>query len=378
MSALQPPLGLLAELTHRCPLRCTYCSNPLTLERRSRELDTDTWLRVFREAAQLGVLHVHLSGGEPGARRDLVELAAGAAAAGLYTNLITSGIALGEEAVALLASVGLDHVQLSLQDTHADKGDAIAGRAGAQLAKRRFARAVVAAGLPLTVNVVLHSGNIARLGEMVDEAARLGARRIELAHAQLLGWAAENRHHLIVTREQAAIAAEGAEEARRKYRRRMVVDYVTPDYHMATPKPCMNGWARQSLNVTPSGRVLPCHAAETIAELAFWDVHTHTLKEIWEHSPAFVAFRGTAWMREPCTSCSRKNIDFGGCRCQALALTGDARNTDPACILSPHNTAFRGGHLSGANIRSQQALPRGPGRELLGGTRHLSSRFSGR
>lgn len=332
---LPPPLGLLAELTHRCPLACPYCSNPLDLERRSAELDTQTWLRVFEEAAALGVLQLHLSGGEPASRPDLVALVRGAARAGLYTNLITSGIGIAGERLEALAEAGLDHVQLSVQHVRAEAADRIAGLAGAHEKKRAFAREVARIGLPLTINAVIHRGNIDVVEELVREAVSLGARRIEVAHSQYYGWALKNRAALLPSAEQVAEARATIERLEAELKGVIVIDYVTPDYFGRFPKPCMSGWGRQSLNVTPNGRVLPCHAAETIPDLTFWSVRDRPLAEIWRDSPAFNAFRGTEWMREPCLSCPRKEIDFGGCRCQALAFTGDARNADPVCAYSP-------------------------------------------
>ena len=332
---------MLAELTHRCPLACPYCSNPVELDRRSDELDTATWLRVFEEAAALGVLQLHLSGGEPTARADIVELTRGASRAGLYTNLITSGVGLSEARLEALAAAGLDHVQLSWQDTDAATADEIAGLDGAHKWKHRTARAVTALGLPLTVNVVVHRLNIARVGNMIVAAHRAGARRIEVAHAQYYGWALTNRSALLPTAEQVEAARETVAHPRQELEPGILIDYVAPDHFSRWPKPCMNGWGRQSLNVTPRGKVLPCHAAESIRGLTFWSVQDHSLREIWEASPAFNAYRGTDWMREPCRSCPRKEIDFGGCRCQAFAWTGDAANADPACELSPCHAALR-------------------------------------
>lgn len=331
------PLAMLAELTHRCPLACPYCSNPLQLDRRADELDTATWVRVFQEAAGLGVLQLHLSGGEPAARRDLVELVAGAAQAGLYTNLITSGIGLDPARLVALAEAGLDHVQLSVQGVDEAGADAIAGLAGSHRRKRAFAAAATGLGLPLTVNVVLHRGNVASIEPLVEEAIALGARRIELAHAQYYGWGLINRDALLPDRTSVVAARATLDRLRAATQGRIVIDYVPPDHFAFYPKPCVNGWGRQSLNVTPRGRVLPCHAAETIPALEFWTVAERSLEEIWRNSPAFNAYRGDDWMTEPCRSCARKAIDFGGCRCQALALTGDARNTDPVCTLSSHH-----------------------------------------
>lgn len=335
------PLGLLAELTHRCPLACPYCSNPVDLDRRSDELDTMTWLRVFEEAAALGVLQLHLSGGEPTARADIVALTRGAAAAGLYTNLITSGIGLDTLRLEELAEAGLDHVQLSWQDTDSARADYIAGLAGAHAKKQQVARAVVELGLPLTINVVVHRLNIARIPAMVAAAREAGARRIEIAHAQYYGWALANRAALLPTARQVEVAQAAVAAIRQELEPAILIDYVAPDHFSRRPKPCMNGWGRQSLNVTPRGKVLPCHAAESIRGLIFWNVRDYTLREIWDDSPAFTAFRGTAWIKEPCQSCPRKEIDFGGCRCQAFAWTGDAAEADPACELSVHHAALR-------------------------------------
>ena len=337
MSAVPPPLGMLAELTHRCPLACPYCSNPVDLTRRSGELDTATWIRVFDEAAGLGVLHVHLSGGEPTARQDIVELTAAASRAGLYTNLITSGIGLRAERMEALARAGLDHVQLSVQDVLPDEADRVAGLPGAHAAKAEAARAAIAAGLALTINAVVHRGNVERIPELVRDALRAGAGRIEVAHTQYHGWASRNRAALMPTRAQVERARADVARLRDDTAGAIAIDYVAPDHFARFPKPCMNGWGRRVLNVTPAGDVLPCHSAQTIPGLVFDNVRNRALRDIWDGSAAFEAFRGTAWMKQPCSSCSRRDIDFGGCRCQALALTGDARNTDPACTLSPRH-----------------------------------------
>jgi pyrroloquinoline quinone biosynthesis protein E len=333
----QPPLGLLAELTHRCPLGCPYCSNPLALDPREDELDAASWARVFREAGALGVLQTHLSGGEPAARRDLPEITAAAHAAGLYTNLITSAVGMTAARLRVLAEAGLDHVQISIQDSIASSADHIAGYEGGFARKCELAREAVRLKLPLTVNAVLHRANIDRLGDMVALALELGARRVELAHVQYYGWALANRAALMPAREQVERAAREVERLRAAHHGAIVIDAVVPDYYTPYPKPCMGGWGRRSLNVTPAGKVLPCHAAESIPGLEFWSVREHTLADIWRDSPAFNAFRGTAWMKEPCASCPRRDRDFGGCRCQAFALTGDAAATDPVCHLSPEH-----------------------------------------
>jgi PqqA peptide cyclase len=332
---LPKPIGLLAELTHRCPLGCPYCSNPLALEGKSGELDTETWARVFREAHELGVLQVHLSGGEPAARRDLTEITKAACDAGLYSNLITSGVGINAERLGQLTDAGLDHVQISIQDSAAESADHIAGYKGAFARKNALAAEVVRLGMPLTINMVVHRANVSRIGAMVEHAVAMGARRVEIAHVQYYGWALKNRAALMPTRPQVEEAIAAVEALRDRFKGEIVIDAVFPDYFARFPKPCVGGWGRRSLNVTPSGRVLPCHAAETIPELEFWNVREHGLAHIWENSPVFRAFRGTSWMQEPCASCPRREIDFGGCRCQAFLLTGDARATDPVCELSP-------------------------------------------
>jgi pyrroloquinoline quinone biosynthesis protein E len=335
MPAVDPPLALLAELTHRCPLACPYCSNPVELERASGELAGEEWRRVLREAAALGVLQVHFSGGEPMVRRDLVTLIAEAASHGLYSNLITSGTLGGEREIAAFAAAGLRHVQLSFQDHEAANNDRIAGLAGAYERKTKFAAVVRAAGLPLTFNMVVHRQNLDGIAEMIDMAQALGARRVEIAHVQYYAWALENRAALLPSRAQLDEATRIVEAARERLKGVLAIDYVVPDYYGVRPKSCMNGWGRQFLNVMPSGTVVPCHAAETIPGIDFPSVREASLADIWYRSDAFNRFRGTDWMPEPCRGCDRREIDWGGCRCQALALTGDAARTDPVCALSP-------------------------------------------
>lgn len=335
-----PPIAMLAELTHRCPLRCPYCSNPVELDRRSTELDTATWQRVFTEAANLGVLHLHLSGGEPTARTDLEELIQHAADAGLYSNLITAGVNVSLERLSGFADHGLDHVQLSVQGADSDACDFVSGLGGSFDQKRQFASYVAEVGLPLTLNCVVHRHNIHQIDDLIELARSFGARRLEIAHVQYYGWALENRASLMPGREQVMTAVDVVEKARSRLKGQLVIDAVVPDYYARLPKPCMGGWARQSLNVTPAGKVLPCHAAETIPGLQFDNVQDKSLADIWKKSEAFEAFRGTEWMPEPCRSCDRKEIDWGGCRCQALTFTGDAANTDPACEKSPLHAAM--------------------------------------
>jgi pyrroloquinoline quinone biosynthesis protein E len=351
-AGVPPPVSLLAELTHRCPLQCPYCSNPLALEKAAVELDTATWLRVIEEASALGVLQTHFSGGEPTLRRDLPELIAHAVARGQYTNLITAAVLLDESKLASLVEAGLDHIQISVQDSDPVNADRSGGYKGGHAKKRAVARMVREAGLPLTINAVMHRQNLDRLAEIIELAVELGAKRLEVAHTQYYGWALPNRTALMPTREQAERSIALVEAARERLKGVLVIDYVVPDYYARYPKACMGGWGRQNLNVTPSGKVLPCHAAEGIASLTFDNVRDKPLAEIWYHGAAFEAFRGTDWMQEPCRSCPRKTVDFGGCRCQAFAMLGDARATDPACSLSPHHA-----ELVATAVREADALP---------------------
>jgi pyrroloquinoline quinone biosynthesis protein E len=330
------PYTLVAELTYRCPLRCAYCSNPVALERHERELDTATWRRVFREAEALGVVQLNLSGGEPLLRDDLEDLVEEARACQLYTNLISSGMPLDRERLAGLAARGLDAFQLSFQDHRSEVASRIAGR-DSLATKLEVAAWVRAAGLPLTINVVLHRDNIDRVDEIVALAERLGAERLELANTQYLGWALLNRDALLPTDAAIVQARAAAERAQQRLRGQMEVLFVLPDYQAGRPRACMDGWARRFIVVAPDGTMLPCHQAQTITSLRFENVGARSVAEIWNDSPAFNAFRGEAWMPEPCRSCDRRAIDFGGCRCQAFALAGDPALTDPACTLSPRH-----------------------------------------
>lgn len=335
MSALpEPPMALLAELTHRCPLQCPYCSNPLNLEKANQEMNTADWCRAIREAAQIGCLQIHFSGGEPTVRPDLEALVAEATAAGLYTNLITSGVLCDRTRLDRLVAAGLEHVQLSFQDSTAEIGNRIGGYAGGHEKKLAFAREVRAAGLPLTANFVVHRQNVHHLESMLDMAVEMGSGRVEIANVQYYGWALRNRAALMPSRRQLEEMVETVEAARIRLKGVITIDFVVPDYYAKRPKACMGGWGRRFLTISPSGKVLPCHAAETITALTFDNVRQRSLGEIWQTSDAFRAFRGTDWMPELCRSCDRKEIDWGGCRCQAFALTGDARRTDPACALS--------------------------------------------
>jgi pyrroloquinoline quinone biosynthesis protein E len=331
-----PPLGLLAELTHRCPLHCPYCSNPVALVDRSAELTTDQWRSVLDQARALGVLQVHLSGGEPLARPDLAEIAGHAAGLGCYVNLVTSGLGLTEQRMAGLAERGVSHVQLSVQAADAGLADRIAGTRAHQH-KLAAAAVVRRFDLPLTVNVVLHRANHDQLGPLIDLAERLGADRLELANTQYYGWGLVNRAALLPTEAQLAAAAPIVRAARARLAGRMEIVYVVADYHERYPKPCMHGWGARQLTVAPNGDVLPCPAASVIPTLRLDNVIHRPLADIWYRSDSFTAFRGTGWMRDPCRSCPRRTEDHGGCRCQAYLLTGDAANTDPVCSLSPEH-----------------------------------------
>ncbi len=349
------PYTLVAELTYRCPLRCVYCSNPLDYGRRGDALDTASWLRVFREAEALGVMQLHLTGGEPLVRDDLEALVEGARALDLYTNLITSGIPCTRERLARLKALGLDNVQVSIQDVRAPESDRIAGLRSFER-KLEVARWVKDLGLPLTVNTVLHRENLDRVDEIVAQAESLEADRLELANTQYLGWALVNRRALLPTREQLDRARAAARTARDRLRGRMEVLFVIPDYYAEFPKSCMDGWGRRFIVVSPDGLALPCHAAHTLPGLTFDRVQDRPLDEIWHRSDAFNAYRGEAWMPEPCRSCDRRAADFGGCRCQAYHLTGNAAATDPVCSLSSDH-----GLIEAARLEATRAALPGEG-----------------
>lgn len=339
-SPIPPPLAVMAELTHRCPLQCPYCSNPLEMLKAGAERDTAFWRNVISEAAAMGVLQIHFSGGEPTLRPDLAALIAHATQAGLYANLITSAVLLNEEKLAAYAEAGLGHVQISLQGAIAEKADHIGHYAGAHKKKQDIARLVTKLGMSLTINAVMHRQNLEELPQIIDLAVALDADRLEIAHVQYHGWALENRAALMPTRAQFEAADALVEARRREIGARMPIDYVVPDYYADLPKTCMGGWGQKMLNIAPDGRVLPCHAAETIPGLNFIRADEQNLRAIWEGSDAFNKFRGTGWMQEPCSSCALKEIDWGGCRCQAMAITGDPAATDPVCARSPRHAAM--------------------------------------
>ncbi len=343
------PFNLVAELTYRCPLRCAYCSNPTDYRLVSDRLDAGAWTSTFRQAAALGVVHVGLTGGETTLRGDLCEIVDGAAEAGIYTHLVTAGIPLEPEGLDALREAGLRSVQLSIQDVRPEESDAVAG-ARAFERKLAFAKAVRARGLPLTLNVVLHRRNLSRIPELVALARRLDAHRLELANTQYYGWALVNREALLPTGAQLEAASAAVARARREPAGPEIV-FVMPDYHRDRPKPCMGGWGRKTIVVAPDGRVLPCHGAAALPDLEFHSVPERSLAECWRDASGMNAFRGEGWMREPCRSCPERARDFGGCRCQAFLLTGDAAATDPACALAPQH------HLvKEARVRAEAAI----------------------
>jgi pyrroloquinoline quinone biosynthesis protein E len=329
------PLALIAELTHRCPLHCVYCSNPTELTARNQELSTEYWSRVFREAGAAGILQADFTGGEPLARTDLVELVKSARAAGLYVNLITSGLPLDEARLDALVSAGLDHFQLSFQGATPDIAAEISNTPS-HAQKLRVLDWLKSRRVALTLNFVIHRHNLHQLPEMLAIAESSSATRVEFAHVQYYGWAFANRAQLLPTREQLMQSLDFFKQAQERLRGRLRVEYVVPDYYAKYPKPCMGGWARKLILITPQGDALPCHAAKIIPNLRFDNVKDRSLQEIWDSSEAFQKFRGEDWMREPCKSCDRREQDFGGCRCQALLLAGDASATDPVCSLSPN------------------------------------------
>ncbi len=334
------PTGLLAELTHRCPLQCPYCSNPLELERANREMRAAEWGETFRQAGAAGVLQLHLSGGEPTARPDLEEILAHAVDAGLYTNLVTSAVLLTRERLQKLAEIGLDHVQVSVQDVVPESSDYISAYQGGVEKKRNVARWTRELGMGLTINAPIHRQNIDHLPQIIDFAVEVGAQRLEVAHIQYYAWAQENRAALIPTREKFLATVGIVDEAKKRLQGVLNFDFVIHDHYANRPKTCTGGWGRSIIAVTPSGKALPCHAAQTIPGLVFDNVRERPLADIWLNGQAFNAYRGTEWMKEPCRSCDRREIDLGGCRCQALAVTGDATATDPACHLSPDHARF--------------------------------------
>jgi PqqA peptide cyclase len=362
MATVNAPLALIAEITHRCPLHCVYCSNPLQMAAVGSELSTRDWEAVFAQAAKLGVLHVHLSGGEPLAREDLVQLVGSAHAGGLYTNLITSGIGLSEPRLEALVKAGLDHIQLSFQDSREASANWIAGTRAHAL-KLEIAPLIRRAGVAFTVNMVIHRQNVDHLDEMIALAESLQPERLEIAHVQYYGWAAKNVDALLPTREQVLESLETVSAAKKRLAGQINLDAVVPDYYARFPKACMGGWGRRQMLIDPSGTALPCHAAAVIPGLRFENVREKSLAWIWQESESFQKFRGEAWMPEPCRSCDRRTEDFGGCRCQALMITGDANATDPVCSLAPAHGLIEqkllevNSHAEAAAASPSQAIP---------------------
>jgi pyrroloquinoline quinone biosynthesis protein E len=329
------PFALLAEVTHRCPLHCPYCSNPVELAARENELSTEVWQRVLREAAAIGVLQVGFSGGEPLVRADLEQLVTTASDARMYTNLITSAIGLTESRARRLKDAGLDSIQISFQSDEATLADRIAG-ATTHASKVSAAQMIRDAGFPLTMNVVIHRENIERLSHIVALAEALHAERLELASTQYYGWAYLNRSALLPTRAQIDCATAIVTEAKQRLLGKIEILFVVPDYFADRPKACMHGWGNRHLTVNPVGNALPCPTAQHIPNLAFDNVKDRSVGWIWSHSESFNKFRGTDWLPQPCQGCEFREVDFGGCRCQAALIAGDATATDPACALSPH------------------------------------------
>ena len=345
------PLALIAEITHRCPLHCVYCSNPMQLSGSRSELSTSEWTNLFEQAGKLGMLHVHFTGGEPLARPDLAELITAAHTAGLYTNLITSGIGMNEARLVEFVAAGLDHIQISFQDSREDSANWIAG-AKSHAHKIELARAIRRHKIAFTVNLVVHRQNLDHLEEMIAFIEQLHPERVEIAHTQYYGWALTNRSALMPTQAQVENAVAIVGEAEKRLAGRIRIDSVVPDYYAKYPKACMGGWGRKLMLINPAGKVLPCHAAEVLSGMTFESVRERPLDWIWQESSSFRHFRGEEWMPEPCRSCERRSEDFGGCRCQAFLLVGDAAVTDPACSLTPSHgiveAAVREANASGA------------------------------
>jgi pyrroloquinoline quinone biosynthesis protein E len=333
-STISNPLALVAELTHRCPLHCVYCSNSLELQARSTELSTEEWSRVFREAAAVGVLQADFTGGEPLARPDIVELVRNARTAGLYVSLITSGMPMDEAKLEALVQAGLDHFQLSFQGAREETANEISGTKS-HPQKLRVLEWLKRYRIGLTLNFVIHRGNLDELEEMLAIVEGSGAGCVEFASVQYYGWAFANREKLLPTRQQLDRCVEFMKKAEERLRGKTRIIFVVPDYYAKYPKPCVGGWGRKLMLITPSGDALPCHAAPVIPGLSFENVKNRSLREIWENSAVFLKFRGEDWMQEPCRTCDRREQDFGGCRCQAMLLAGDAAATDPVCSLAP-------------------------------------------
>ncbi len=354
-SALQPPLTLIAELTHRCPLHCVYCSNPLEMVQKNNELPKEIWARTLKEAAELGVLQVDFTGGEPAARPDLAELVRAAREAGLYVNLITSGLSLDERRLEELVRAGTDHLQLSFQGAREESPIEFAG-VPAQAQKLRVARWARQRAIGLTLNFVVHRQNLDQLEEMISLTEEIRPERVEFANVQYYGWAFANRDLLLPTRTQLDHSLEIIKSTEERLRGKTRVEYVVPDYYARYPKACMGGWGQKAILITPAGDALPCHAAQLIPGMTFENLRKRPLRDIWENSEAFRRFRGEGWMPEPCKSCDRRGLDFGGCRCQAWLVAGNAEQTDPVCSKSPRRLIVDS-ILARINRNGQSAAP---------------------
>jgi len=358
-----PPLWLLAELTYRCPLHCAFCSNPVDYASHTTELDTAQWCDVFSQARALGAVQLGLSGGEPLLRKDLEELVRHAHGLGFYTNLITSGVGLTDARLAALRVAGLDHIQLSFQDSTRELNDFLSSTRTFDL-KQRVARMIKAHGYPMVMNCVLHRHNLPHVGAIIEMALRMGAEYLELANTQYYGWAWENRLALMPTQEQLREAEAVVNDYRARIGRQCQILFVVPDYFEQRPKKCMNGWGTTFLGVAPDGTALPCHAARMLPGLVLPNVAAQTLREIWVESDAFRRFRGTGWMQEPCRSCDHREEDYGGCRCQAFLLTGDPAATDPVCGHSREHGTVSEIVMQGSMAKAKPMVFRSDGNSL--------------
>jgi len=331
-----PPLWLLAEVTYACPLHCVFCYNPVDYTKHGPELTTQEWIKVLRDARAAGSVQCGFSGGEPLVRDDLEELVAEAHKLGFYTNLLTSGIGFTAERAKALKDAGLDHVQLSFQDSTRELNDFLSHTKTFAL-KQKAAELIQSNGWPMVLNCVIHRLNIDYIDKIIELAVDLGAEYLELANSQYYSWAQLNRDGLMPSREQLQLAERVTNEYREKLGDKLKIFFVVPDYYETRPKKCMNGWGNIFLTITPDGSALPCHTAKMIKHLEFPNVKNMSVKDIWYESEAFNHYRGDAWMKEPCQTCPEKEKDLGGCRCQALMLTGDAANADPVCDKSEHH-----------------------------------------
>lgn len=351
-----PPLWLLAELTYRCPLQCAYCSNPLDIAKKIDELDTETWFRVMSEARKMGAAQLGFSGGEPLVRTDLESLIKEGRQKGYYTNLITSGIGMSADRVAAFREAGLDHIQISFQASSAELNDTIAGSNKAFTQKLAMAKEVKRQGYPMVLNFVLTQENIDQVEQMLLLAFELKADYVELANAQYYGWAFLNRLQLLPTQAQVQHAEAVTQRYREKWGKNIKIILVVPDYYENRPKACMNGWGSIFLTITPDGTALPCHSAKQLP-IEFPNVKDHSIETIWRDSQGFNQYRGDQWMQEPCRSCPEKHKDFGGCRCQAYMLTGDATNADPVCDKSPFHQRIKDSVLHASKLQKNRQPP---------------------